>query len=148
MKHYVQLETKYRDRNELHKYYINELKTKIKDFSRKEEHYKYYMYVKINPDLRPSRFIYDVRYISSVITKFRLGSHYLPIETGRWRRIKSRADRVCQVCKVPGDEMHLIYDCIEINRLDLNIPINIDEIWKSKDTITLFERIDSLKKYF
>ena len=148
LKHFIQLESKYRDSNEIHLHYLNELKSRIKDLSCKDSHYKYHIYVKINPDLKPSDFINDVRHICSVITKFRLGSHRLPIETGRWSRIKDRADRICKVCKVPGDEMHLIYNCNEINRSDLNIPINIDEIWKSEDIITLFKRIESLNKYF
>ena len=50
--------------------------------------------------------------------RLRLGSHYMPIETGRWRRIP-RHDRKCTPCYTLGDERHCIYDCPEIERNDI-----------------------------
>ena len=50
--------------------------------------------------------------------RLRLGSHYMPIETGRWRRIP-RHDRKCTPCNTLGDERHYIYDCPEIERNDI-----------------------------
>ena len=67
-------------------------------------HYKYQIYLKFNPNLEKSPFIDILHPLSNIIIKFRLGSHKLPIETGRWSRI-SRDQRFCTVCGV-GDESH------------------------------------------
>ena len=47
---------------------------------------KYIIYLKINPNLNlePSPFLYIVHPMVSDIIRFCVGSHYLPIETGRW----------------------------------------------------------------
>ena len=50
--------------------------------------------------------------------RLRLGSHYMPIETGRWQRIPCH-DRKCAPCNSLGDERHYIYDCPEIERNDI-----------------------------
>ena len=46
------------------------------------------------------------------ITRWRLSSHKLKIETGRYCRPQiEREHRLCQVCKVVEDESHAIFDC-------------------------------------
>jgi hypothetical protein len=49
----------------------------------------------------------------SELTKFRLSSHWLPIERGRYNRPKIvRAQRICTLCKSAiGDEMHAMFRC-------------------------------------
>ena len=46
------------------------------------------------------------------ITRWRLSSHKLRIETGRYSRpYTERENRLCQICNVVEDEIHAIYDC-------------------------------------
>ena len=72
--------------------------------------------------------------------RFRLGSHNLPIEKGRWRRL-NREERVCANCNVVGDEHHVLYDCSLIFREDLDLPDDMSCIWTHSDVFRLFERI-------
>lgn len=46
------------------------------------------------------------------LVKFRLGAHYLAIETGAWQG-KPRVERYCTFCATGEieDEVHLIYNC-------------------------------------
>ena len=100
----------------------------------------------MNDALVPSNFIYDLRYVATKITKFRLGSHSLPIETGRWCR-KPRNERLCPSCKVLGDEFHIVYICNDINRTGLHLPPTFVELWKCDAVFDLFQRIDSSCDY-
>ena len=44
------------------------------------------------------------------LTKFRLSSHNLAIERGRWTR-KPREERLCPTCNVVQDELHAVTEC-------------------------------------
>ena len=46
------------------------------------------------------------------IAQFRMGSHMLGVETGRWQRLP-RAERLCQRCScgVVDDEAHMVWGC-------------------------------------
>ena len=57
-------------------------------------------------------------------TRFRLCSHNLAIETGRWSR-RPREDRLCPQCNSPQDENHALAEC-QINRDFRNSFPNID----------------------
>ena len=46
-----------------------------------------------------------------VTTKFRLSSHNLAIEKGRWQR-KPREERLCPACNIVQDEQHALRECI------------------------------------
>ena len=72
----------------------------------------------------------------------RLSSHSMPIETGRWSRIK-RKDRLCSTCKVLGDERHYIYDCCEMGRNNLENISALDKLANKK--LHLF--IETLEPY-
>ena len=104
------------------------------------------MYLCINPYLEPSNFINDCRSIAGKIIKFRVGSHYLPIETGRWCR-KAREDRLCANCNVLGNEIHLIFNCRLIDRTGLQLPNSFTELWKCDDVFELFKRIDRCSEF-
>jgi hypothetical protein len=61
-------------------------------------------------------------------TRFRLSSHNLAIEKGRWIR-KAREERVCPSCTVIQDEQHALRDCLinaparrDYQELDLSLP--------------------------
>ena len=88
LKHYQQLDQKYNNIEEIYAEFDNKIKKEIKRLAVDDKHYKYRMYEKINPTLTPSPYIYDNNINSCYTTKFRLGSHRLPIETGRWTRIE------------------------------------------------------------
>ena len=48
----------------------------------------------------------------TTITRWRLSSHKLKIETGRYTRpVTEKQNRLCDVCMVMGDENHAIYVC-------------------------------------
>ena len=81
------------------------------------------------------------------MVKFRLGSHNLPIETGRWSR-KNREERLCPSCNVVGDEEHMLFDCIEIDRSDLTLQRSLSKIWECDDVDILFTRIVELGTFF
>ena len=90
-----------------------------------------------NPNLFPSPFLNSHNTLVPIIIKFRLGTHYVPIETGRWTRTP-REGRLCQLCKVVVDERHLIYDCCLITRNEMNIPNILSDIWEHEDIYKLF----------
>ena len=75
---------------------------------------KYQSYCQLmNPNLTKSE-IYtdpDLREHERIVTtKFRLSSHNLAIERGRWLR-KPRDERLCPECDVIQDESHALMDC-------------------------------------
>ena len=109
---------------------------------------KFKTYLQINPRLEQSPFLNSHSTSVIDISKFRLGSHHLPIETGRWSR-KERKDRLCRLCGVIGDEEHVLFVCSMVNRSNLCIPntIGLDDIWKSKDIFELFKRIKCATEY-
>ena len=73
--------------------------------------------------------------------KFRLGSHKLRIETGRWNRTP-RAERLCTTCSQLGDEYHTLFHCSEICRDDLlDMPNDFSSIWNYEGVNRLFQRI-------
>ena len=77
---------------------------------------------------------------SADIVRFRLGSHSLPIEKGRWSRLEAK-DRLCDACGVVGDERHIVYKCSLISRDDLTLSNDISCIWTQEDVFKLFGRI-------
>ena len=56
--------------------------------------------------------VYIPDYLRVAFTRFRLMSHNLKVETGRWSRI-ARDQRVCQCDGVSvQDEKHVLIDCL------------------------------------
>ena len=82
--------------------------------------------------------------MASDIIRFRVGSHYLPIETGRWNR-KLRHERVCPNCGEIGDEEHVIYRCSLVLRNDIVFLDEIDKLWLQPEVYKLFARIKDAK---
>ena len=97
LNHYISLDEKYGSPNEIYVEAMEHLRTFIRNKAESDEIYRYYIYNKINPDLLPSPFLSCVNNYD-VITRFRLGSHKLPIETGRW----SRTPRMESMSQVPS----------------------------------------------
>ena len=69
-----------------------------------------------------------------IITRWRLSSHSLHIETGQYKRPKTeRCDRKCIVCEVVEDEEHAIFHCsahLNIRRRHRKIITKYDSIQK------------------
>ena len=142
LQHYISLDEKYRYPKDIYAEALSEVQSKIRTkASDAENHYRFYVYLMINPDLLPSPFLSCVN-VGDVITRFRCGSHNLPIETGRWRRIPRQA-RLCPVCHVMGDESHVLFNCSAIPRTHQINVINqtLNNIWKDKNVFELFKEL-------
>jgi hypothetical protein len=141
LRHYLTLHTKYNDHHKIYRAYINDVKTKIRQHTSKlSGGTKYKTYLKINPDLNTSPFIDSLHPLAADIVRFRLGSHSLPIEKGRWSRMDP-SDRLCSTCNEVGDEEHVIYNCSLISREDIEIHEDISCIWKQEYVFKLFGHI-------
>jgi hypothetical protein len=101
--------------------YVNDLMTQsnINDTSLTEKFAtetgtKAITYKKINPTLGVHKIYTSKDYISErarlSFTRFRLSSHNLKVEPGRWARI-DREDRLCECGGAVQDEHHVLFDC-------------------------------------
>ena len=141
LQHYISLHEKYISGKEIYREYLEDVKTKIIANARRGR-YKFQMYLELNPLLSTSPYLSNLHPMCNNIIKFRVGSHNLPIEKGRWNRIP-REERICAHCGILGDEKHIIYQCGLIQRNDLLLSKNLNEIWYQKDIFELFIRISS-----
>ena len=73
--------------------------------------------------------------------RLRLGSHYIPIETGRWRRIP-RHDRKCSPCNTFGDARNYIDNCPEIERNDIEDIPNLHNLANYSKLQLLMKNLD------
>ena len=143
LKHYITLSSKYSSTEDIVTEFRNEIKTRIYQNANKQR-YKFSIYVTINPELKVSPFLDLYHPHAMNIIKFRLGTHFLPIETGRWRRTP-RDERLCTACGVVGDEKHVLYRCSLISREDIVLDPFIHNIWYQPEVFKLFERIKAVK---
>ena len=140
LQHYINISEKYPTVADVYRESMEEVKNQIRELAAKDR-YKYKIYTEINPNLEKSPFITNPHPLSRDVIRFRLGSHILPIETGRWSR-KPRQDRLCDRCGVVGDEKHALFNCCKIDRSDFAMPEEIGEIWKMDE---LFDLMGLLK---
>lgn len=142
LKHYINLDNKYTDGQQIISEHVEELHSRIRNLGANQDvHYKYWMYLQMNPELKESPFLNRIDVVGKAITKFRLGSHTLKIETGRWTRTP-RQQRLCRTCNELGDESHVIYRCSEIYRGDLHdLPQQLSSLWTYSKVNVLFKRI-------
>ena len=143
LNHYETLVSTYDSTKDILEEGLNFVKQKIQTFAARGRS-KYSIYVKLNPDLEPSPFLHIIHPMASDIIRFRVGSHYLPIETGRWSR-KQRHERLCTSCGTIGDEEHVIYHCSVISREDIDEIDVISKIWYQPEVYKLFSRIKDAK---
>ena len=72
------------------------------------------MYRRLNPDLSVHEAYTSNVYVNErermIFTRFRLCSHHLKVETGRWARIEADK-RVCDCGGGVQDEPHVLFDC-------------------------------------
>ena len=130
LKHYIKLQETYQNHREVYQYHLRVVKDRIRDHVAKGKP-KFARYLSYNPNLEPSPFLKCMHPLTTDIIRFRVGSHSLPIETGRWTQ-KKREDRICDICGVVGDELHYIHDCNRIPRNNLNLHREVSEIWKQR----------------
>ena len=83
LRHYQQLVEKFNNHHDIYQYHLDKVKSTIRNFAANER-YKHEIYLKINPELKPSPFLNCMHPLSTHIIRFRLGTHNLPIEKGRW----------------------------------------------------------------
>ena len=95
LKHYKSLVETYDSHQDIYKHHHNEVKAKIRTFASNEKP-RYVAYLKNNPNLEPSPFLECMHPFAIDIIRFRVGSHCLPVETGRWCQ-KKKEDRICDV---------------------------------------------------
>ena len=139
IRHYMNLDKKFGSSKQIHETYMEALKERIRKKA-SEGCYKFMMYLKLNPMLDKSPCLEnDCDPVTKDIIRFRLGSHYLPIETGRWCR-KLRNERICRTCDILGDEEHYVYHCPSLDRGE-NIPDNFQFEWTSPVICKLFKKM-------
>ena len=143
IQHYENLILKYTCVEDIVNEYREETKRKISDLAN-DGHYKFSIYMEINPQLIPSPFLDIIHPTAKEIIKFRLGSHYFPIETGRWSGL-NREDRICRSCGELGDEKHVIFRCNLIDRVDITLDARLSHIWYEPDVYKLFKQIKTAK---
>ena len=91
---YVRLDNMYATSEALVDEQRNSLKLKIRNLGRdKDKHYRFWIYLQLNPDLTRSPFLNRIDVVGKCIVKFRLGSHNLRIETAVG--IEHRGKTVC-----------------------------------------------------
>ena len=148
MKHYASLDETYAKPNDIYVETMSNLRSEIRQkASDSNTHYKYYIYTKINPELLPSPFLTCMN--ADSITRFRCGSHNLPIETLRWSRLP-RENRLCPKCHVLGDEYHFVFRCVEFPGYFEDNDSNLSQIWRDKNVFDFFRKMsqtDYLKHY-
>ena len=139
IQHYVDICEKYSSVKEVYSEAVEGVKNRVREFAENGQ-YKYKIYTEMNPDLQKSPFIYNPNPVSGDIIKFRLGSHLLPIETGRWTRTV-REHRLCTACGVLGDERHAIYQCGEVDRTGLILSEPLSSLWNNEGVVSLFRNL-------
>ena len=82
IQHYVSMSRTYTSKDEIYKECVSDIKQQINSLADQGK-YKFQIYRRMNPSLEPSPFLNLPHPLSDTIMKFRLGSHKLPIETGR-----------------------------------------------------------------
>ena len=89
-------------------------------------------YKQINPLLKVHRVYETDTYIDErkriMFTRFRLSSHGMKIETGRWARI-DRENRSCD-CEEIQDEYHVLFNCIKSDDTRSKYSVN-EELYNS-----------------
>ena len=140
MNHYMRLDAMYADPEDIFREAYEKLKTSVQEKGATDVKYRFYIYNKINPGLTPSPFLNTMNY-GEPITRFRLGSHRLPIETGRWSGIQ-RCQRLCPKCNVLGDEYHFLFDCTETYKDPTHyFSGELHDVWSNENFFLRFKEL-------
>ena len=113
-------------------------------------------YKEINPELTVHKVYTSNDYINErerlSFTRFRLSSHHLKIETGRWSRIEVE-DRICGCGNGIQDEKHVLFSCskTERERMRFGVDEGIDdvgELMNGMDVHQLVSFVHECMKHF
>ena len=114
-------------------------------------------YKEMNPGLKVHKVYLTDKYIDErkrgVFTKFRVSSHSLKVETGRWSRIE-RENRLCDCERGVQDETHVVFDCERTETIRAKYGVNrgvygsIGELMEQHDMDQLVNFVDECMKEF
>ena len=138
LKHYSDLLHTHQSPTEVKTYHRQQNKEKVKRLASSDNHYKYQLYATFNPELKPGDLS---KSYSFSFSRLRLSSHSMPVELGRWNRLK-RDVRLCSVCKTVGDERHFIYSCPTIDRSELMDLPPMDKLAEYEKLPTLLKSLE------
>ena len=139
LEYYLHLDSQYVSKDEIYSSFKIQNENEIKR-NAAEGRYKFQIYMDVNPQLLPSPYMKTSNSAVKFISRFRVGSHKLPIEIGRWSRTP-RSERLCKLCNVLGDESHFVYHCPITSSEDLLLPPKLGEIWDNKNIFILISRM-------
>lgn len=101
-------------------YFLEELKLRLRDSfiqnweARLKESSRGRFYVHfMSFDFKQYLNILNVKKFRVALTRFRTSSNRLEVETGRWQKPNPIPynERLCNSCRVLGDEFHFIFEC-------------------------------------
>ena len=111
-------------------------------------------YREINPELITHEVYNTKEYINErerlSFTRFRLSSHHLKIETGRWARIE-REERVCGCGNGVQDEQHVLFWCPKTENERRNVELqdnNIGALMQEMDVQELVSFVHNCMNHF
>ena len=114
-------------------------------------------YKEMNPGLNVHKVYLSDKYIDerkrAAFTKFRVSSHSLKVETGRWSRIE-RENRLCGCERGVQDETHVVFDCERTEAIRTKYGVNrgvygsIGEMMDQHDVYQLVNFVDECMKEF
>ncbi len=85
----------------------------------------------------------DLNTVRHKFHRLRLSSHFMPVETERWKRpMKDREQRTCTTCNIMADEKHYIYTCPDIDRSNLQDIPELHELETYPKLQLLMERLE------
>ncbi len=113
--YYEKLENKYKDSKTCHTTLNNDYFTKTINsmYKTTDNDTPIGTYIQVNPKLETPKWTHSLLESERmIITKYRMGSHHLKIETGRWSR-KNREDRLCDKCDTQSIQNlnHVLFVC-------------------------------------
>ena len=117
IRHYKKLDQQFLSIKECYDYHkeneLNHMKNKMRTKGSIDVHSIFGTYMRINPDLQSPKMYHDMSCLESVrtiITKYRTGSHSLPIQSGRLVG-EERDERKC-ICNDDIQTIdHVLFDC-------------------------------------
>ena len=140
IKYYIHLSDTYNSKHEIYSSEMQKLKGEINRLAQNNSKYKFMLYKKFNSDLSTP----DLNQTHSQgFIRLRTSSHSFPIELGRWSRTE-RANRLCNMCNVMGDEEHYIYNCTTLDRTGLDPIPSFSELSTYKHLSALILRLHTL----
>ena len=147
LRHYQKLHKDFETAELCHDYNLNEFNNKIKQSvickTVVERNSILNKYITLNESLTSPTFYkqYLIKeYDRLIITKYRSGSHYLKIQTGRYNQIE-QAQRLC-VCGVMQTLEHVIFDCVKLDGLrHENLGSNLQQFFSDIQIAAPFLRV-------